>query len=148
MALNYRLRFCMMSIGLLTAHGDPHMFPLRTVTLRSTEYQNPQLVGTLIFLSPTLFNLSSPSSSRPLHCSLSLGSPQLVNALIPVKLGPLPRLSCSVGLTGSPRLPRSSHYLWQGWPLAPGPVHGTRMAKAMQNMLRCAGDNLLYKYGV
>lgn len=36
-ALNYRLRFCMMSIGLLTAHGDPHMFPLRTVILRSTE---------------------------------------------------------------------------------------------------------------
>lgn len=50
-ALNYRLRFCMMSIGLLTAHGDPHMFPLRTVILRSTEKQNPQLVGTLIFLS-------------------------------------------------------------------------------------------------
>lgn len=50
MALNYRLRFSMMSIGLLTAHGDPHMFPLRTVILLSTEYQNPQFVGTLIFL--------------------------------------------------------------------------------------------------
>ncbi|TNN77057.1 hypothetical protein EYF80_012695 [Liparis tanakae] len=46
----------------------------------------------------------------------------LVDALIPVKPGPLPRLFRSVGLSGSPRLPRNSHYLLQEWTPALGPV--------------------------
>ena len=34
---NYRLRFSVMSMGLLTAHGEPHMLAGRTLMLRSTE---------------------------------------------------------------------------------------------------------------
>lgn len=37
MTLNYHLCFCMMSIGPLTARGDPHMLPLLTLILRSME---------------------------------------------------------------------------------------------------------------
>lgn len=79
--LNYRLCFCMMSIGPLTARGDPHTLALLTLILRSMEWQSPPLVGTLISLRtphpPLLCRaatlpLSLPLSLRPLSSLLNL----------------------------------------------------------------------------
>lgn len=108
---NYRRCFCTMSIGPLTARGDPQMEPVLPLTLRSMDRQNPQLVGALIPLA--LPPSSSPSSSLPSRRSSSVAASQLAAALIPVKPGPpRPALSGSLGLSGSTRLPRSSHYPW------------------------------------
>lgn len=106
MTLNYRLCFCTMSMGPLTARGDPQTLPLLPLTLRSVERQTPQLAGTLISLFESTFSLSlSPSSSLPSRRASSVAPSQLAAALIPVKPGP-PRPA----LSGSPRLPGSSHY--------------------------------------
>lgn len=58
MTLNYRLCFCTMSMGPLTARGDPQTLPLLPLTLRSVERQTPQLAGTLISLFESTFSLS------------------------------------------------------------------------------------------
>lgn len=86
-------------MGLLTAHGDPHMLPLLTVMLRSREQQKPQSQGTLI---------PPPPASLSSHSLLAAVSSQLA-ALIPARRdGPA---SCSrVWL----RLPAASWEL--SWP--------------------------------
>lgn len=49
--VHYRLRFCTMSMGRLTAQGDPQIFPFRTLNDRSEEgARSTQFVGKLIFL--------------------------------------------------------------------------------------------------
>lgn len=96
-----------MSMGPLTARGDPQTLPLLPLTLRSVGRQTPQLAGTLISLCESTFSLSlslSPSSSLPSRRASSVAPSQLAAALIPVKPGP-PRPA----LSGSPRLPGSSH---------------------------------------
>lgn len=72
--LSYRLRFWTMSIGRLTAHGDPQIFPLRTLKQRSWNEgaRYTQLSGKLMsglkWISPPLwFNC-------PLVALLLLGS--------------------------------------------------------------------------
>lgn len=106
MTLNYRLCLCTMSMGPLTARGDPQTLPLLPLTLRSGGRQTPQPAGTLISLSlkSTLSLALSPSSSLPSRRASSVAPSQLAAALIPVKPGP-PRPA----LSGSPRLPGSSH---------------------------------------
>lgn len=65
--VHYRLRFCTMSMGRLTAHGDPQIFPFRTLNDRSEEgARNTQFVGKLIFLPP-LFTPLAPSFSPPFY---------------------------------------------------------------------------------
>lgn len=89
-----------------TPHTDT---PLHGVTEPTVRWH------THLSLVHSLSPNSSPSSSLPPRRASSVGSSQLAAALIPVKLGPRPRLSGSVGLSGSPRLPRSSHYPWLEW---------------------------------
>lgn len=73
---SYRLRFWTMSMGRLTAHGDPQMFPLRTLKQRSwTEgARYIQLVGKLISAIP----VSSPSASVSTNCPLPPASVPLL----------------------------------------------------------------------
>lgn len=55
--VSYRLRFCTMSMGRLTAQGDPHIFPLRTLKERSEGARNTEFVGKLIFHPVLSFSL-------------------------------------------------------------------------------------------
>lgn len=122
-ALNYRLRFCMMSMGLLTAHGDPHMFPVLTVMLRSREQQRPQSLGALIFPSVCSLPLRRPhppplrgrSASLPLLVLLSWRPPLssrhgLARVLVCLAAAPhgFPGLLITSGATGDPAAPRLS----------------------------------------
>lgn len=50
----YRLRFCTMSMGLLTAQGDPYKFQFFCFNARSAEKENPQFAGTLMLPAHTL----------------------------------------------------------------------------------------------
>lgn len=54
MKFNYRLRFCTMSIGQLTAHGEPQRLTFRTLKVRSVGGRKTQPVGKLIFPSVSL----------------------------------------------------------------------------------------------
>jgi len=51
MKFNYRLRFCTMSIGQLTAHGEPQRLMFRTLKVRSVGGRKTQPFGKLIFPS-------------------------------------------------------------------------------------------------
>lgn len=104
-ALNYRLRFCVMSMGLLTAHGDPQMLPLLTVMLRSREQQKPQSPGTLIPPPPPPASLFSGS---PLAGASSRLAALILERRAGLRDCVSPRLpGCSHGL-GGPRTLRGS----------------------------------------
>lgn len=53
-----------MSMGLLTAHGDPYKFQFRGFNARSAEKENPQFAGTLILPA---HSSSDVSHVIPLH---------------------------------------------------------------------------------